>query len=64
MISWILFGLSALWLCFNMLWIVVLVIRKKQKLQIPQEIKLHIKKTMRFNVVYVIIFSILGFLFL
>ena len=62
--GWILFGMSGLWFVFNILWIVVLFIRKKQKLQIPQEIHVHIKKTMRFNVAYVIIFSILGFLFL
>lgn len=64
MIGWILIGLSSLWFIFNVVWIGVLIIRKKRKLQIPTEIKFQIKKTIRLNFVYVIIFVILGFLFL
>lgn len=64
MIPMLLFGLSGLWLVFDIIWILVLIIRKKRKVQIPQEIKFQIKKTMRLNMVYVIIFMILGFLFL
>lgn len=64
MMSWILFGLSGLWLIINIVWMIVLFIRKRRQLSIPQEIKFQIKKTMRINIVYVIIFSILGFLFL
>lgn len=64
MIPMLLFGLSGLWLVFDIIWILVLIIRKKRKVHIPQEIKFQIKKTMRLNMVYVIIFMILGFLFL
>jgi hypothetical protein len=64
MMGWILFSLSGFWFVMNITWMTVLIIRKKRKLSIPQEIKFHIKKTMRINIVYVIIFSILGFLFL
>ncbi|HAX02768.1 MAG: hypothetical protein A2Y45_04735 [Tenericutes bacterium GWC2_34_14] len=64
MMHWLLFILSGIWLVFNVLWIIILFVRKKQKLNIPQEIHYHIKKTMKFNLIYVIIFSILGFLFL
>ncbi|MDY0294801.1 MAG: hypothetical protein RBQ71_03235 [Acholeplasmataceae bacterium] len=64
MMSWILFGLSGLWFIINIVWMIVLFIRKRRQLSIPQEIKFQIKKTMRINIVYVIIFSILGFLFL
>lgn len=64
MIPMLLFGLSGLWLVFDIIWILVIIIRKKRKVHIPQEIKFQIKKTMRLNMVYVIIFMILGFLFL
>lgn len=64
MMSWILFGLSGLWLLIDVIWMIVLYIRKRRQVNIPQEIKFQIKKTMRINIVYVVIFSILGFLFL
>ena len=64
MMGWILFSLSGFWLVMNITGMTVLIIRKKRKLSILQEIKFHIKKHMRINIVYVIIFSILGFLFL
>jgi dolichyl-phosphate-mannose--protein O-mannosyl transferase len=64
MIPMILLGCAIFWLVMNVLWIVLLVVRKKRQLSIPKEIAFHIKKTMKFNVAYAVVFAILGFLFL
>lgn len=64
MIPTILFGCALLWLGMNILWIVLLIIRKKRQISIPKEIAFHIKKTMKFNVAYIVLFAVLGFLFL
>ena len=64
MMLYITLGLGSFWLLMNLIWAIVLMIRKKQNIQIPQEIKQTIQKTMRFNVFYVLLFALLGFIFL
>jgi 1,4-dihydroxy-2-naphthoate octaprenyltransferase len=64
MMFYITLGLGIFWLFMNVLWTVLLFIRKKQNVQIPQEIKQTIKRTMRFNIFYVFLFALLGFIFL
>lgn len=57
-------GLGVFWFLMNLLWAIVLFVRKKQNVQIPQEIKQTIRKTMRFNIFYILLFALLGFIFL
>jgi len=64
MMFYITIGLGSFWLLMNVVWTIVLMIRKKQNIQIPQEIKQTIQKTMRFNVFYIFLFALLGFIFL
>lgn len=64
MMFYIAIGLGIFWFLMNVLWTILLFIRKKQNVQIPQEIKQTIKRTMRFNIFYVLLFALLGFIFL
>lgn len=64
MMFYITLSLGSFWLLMNLVWAIVLLIRKKQNIQIPQEIKQTIRKTMRFNVFYILLFALLGFIFL
>ncbi len=64
MMFYLTIGLGVFWLLMNLLWAIVLFVRKKQNVQIPQEIKQTIRKTMRFNIFYILLFALLGFIFL
>lgn len=64
MMFYLTLGLGSFWLLMNLIWAIVLIVRKRQNIQIPQEIKQTIQKTMRFNIFYVVLFALLGFIFL
>jgi hypothetical protein len=63
-IAYICIGLSVFWALLNILWFVLLIVKKYTKIKIPKEVIFTIKKTMKLNLYYLIIFGILGFLFL
>lgn len=64
MISQIMLYLALAWGLINLLWVILFFIKKSRREVIPQEFKQTIKKTIRVNFYYVIIFLFLGFLFL
>lgn len=64
MISSIMFYLAIAWGVMNLLWMILLSVKKARKEIIPQEFHLTIKKTIRVNIYYVFIFLLLGYLFL
>jgi hypothetical protein len=64
MIAYLCLGLSIFWALLNILWFILLIIKKYTKIKIPKEVIFTIRKTMKLNLYYLIIFGILGFLFL
>ncbi len=64
MISQIMLYLALAWGIINVVWMIILFIKKSRRQVIPQEFKQVIKKTIKVNFYYVFIFLFLGFLFL
>lgn len=64
MISQIMLYLALAWGLINLLWMILFFIKKSRREVIPQEFKQTIKKTIRVNFYYIMIFLFLGFLFL
>lgn len=64
MISQIMLYLALSWAVINLMWMIILFIKKTRRQVIPQEFKQTIKKTIKVNFYYVFIFLFLGFLFL
>jgi uncharacterized membrane protein len=64
MIAQVMFYLALAWGIINILWMIILFVKKSRREVIPQEFTQTIHKTIRVNFYYVIIFLFLGFLFL
>ncbi len=62
MIAYLCLGLAIFWALLNILWLILLIVKKYTKIKIPKEVIFTIKKTMKLNLYYLIIFGILGFL--
>ncbi|HBG32537.1 MAG TPA: hypothetical protein DEG42_07135 [Acholeplasmataceae bacterium] len=64
MIANIFIGLTIFWIIVNIIWFVVLTIKKYAGLTLPKEFQVKVKKTVIANFYYLFIFGLLGFLFL
>lgn len=61
LISNILIGLVICWGILNLFWFVLVFLKKFIKINVPKEIEFHIKKTIKINFVYIVVFGLLGF---
>ncbi|PKK94342.1 MAG: hypothetical protein CVV61_00120 [Tenericutes bacterium HGW-Tenericutes-6] len=62
LISNIFIGLVICWVILNLFWFLLVFLKRFMKINVPKEIEFHIKKTMKINFVYMVVFGLLGFL--
>jgi len=62
--AYIFIGLAIFWVILNLFWFFILGIKKYTHIKLPQEIEFHVKKTIKMNFIYLVVFAILGYLFI
>jgi hypothetical protein len=62
--AYIFIGLAIFWVILNLFWFLILGIKKYTNIKLPQEIEFHVRKTIRINLIYLVVFAVLGYLFI